>query len=81
MYAVADVTTVTSAAEAWLMEHARRFPDGVFALDRDALLSACREHAGLPVRAMIAPPNDIRNAIREGRFQELLAHHRGLWET
>lgn len=27
-------------------------------------LRACREHAGLPVRAMIAPPNDIRNAIR-----------------
>jgi type IV pilus assembly protein PilB len=27
-------------------------------------LSACREHAGLPVRAMIAPPQDIRNAIR-----------------
>ena len=27
-------------------------------------LGACREHAGLPVRAMIAPPNDIRNAIR-----------------
>src|SRR6185369_6072303 len=27
-------------------------------------LSACREHAGLPVRAMIAPPLDIRNAIR-----------------
>jgi type IV pilus assembly protein PilB len=27
-------------------------------------LSACRDHAGLPVRAMIAPPQDIRNAIR-----------------
>ncbi|MFO0761073.1 MAG: hypothetical protein U0359_31635 [Byssovorax sp.] len=27
-------------------------------------LRACREHAGLPVRAMIAPPRDIRNAIR-----------------
>jgi type IV pilus assembly protein PilB len=27
-------------------------------------LRACREHAGLPVRAMIAPPADIRNAIR-----------------
>jgi type IV pilus assembly protein PilB len=27
-------------------------------------LAACREHAGLPVRAMIAPPQDIRNAIR-----------------
>ena len=27
-------------------------------------LSACRDHAGLPVRAMIAPPLDIRNAIR-----------------
>ncbi len=27
-------------------------------------LTACREHAGLPVRAMIAPPLDIRNAIR-----------------
>jgi type IV pilus assembly protein PilB len=27
-------------------------------------LSACREHSGLPVRAMIAPPADIRNAIR-----------------
>ncbi len=27
-------------------------------------LAACREHAGLPVRAMIAPPLDIRNAIR-----------------
>lgn len=27
-------------------------------------LGACREHAGLPVRAMIAPPLDIRNAIR-----------------
>lgn len=25
--------------------------------------------------------HDIRAAIREGRFQELLAHHRGLWET
>jgi Type II secretion system (T2SS), protein E, N-terminal domain len=27
-------------------------------------LRACREHSGLPVRAMIAPPSDIRNAIR-----------------
>lgn len=27
-------------------------------------LRACREHSGLPVRAMIAPPADIRNAIR-----------------
>jgi type IV pilus assembly protein PilB len=27
-------------------------------------LKACREHAGLPVRAMIAPPADIRSAIR-----------------
>ncbi len=27
-------------------------------------LRACREHAGLPVRAMIAPPTDIRSAIR-----------------
>src|SRR5262249_804506 len=27
-------------------------------------LKACREHAGLPVRAMIAPPTDIRSAIR-----------------
>ena len=27
-------------------------------------LAACREHAGLPVRAMIAPPADIRSAIR-----------------
>jgi type IV pilus assembly protein PilB len=27
-------------------------------------LRACREHSGLPVRAMIAPPVDIRNAIR-----------------
>ena len=27
-------------------------------------LGACREHSGLPVRAMIAPPADIRNAIR-----------------
>lgn len=27
-------------------------------------LHACRDHAGLPVRAMIAPPQDIRNAIR-----------------
>jgi type IV pilus assembly protein PilB len=27
-------------------------------------LRACREHAGLPVRAMIAPPADIRDAIR-----------------
>jgi type IV pilus assembly protein PilB len=27
-------------------------------------LRACREHAGLPVRAMIAPPADIRSAIR-----------------
>jgi len=27
-------------------------------------LKACREHAGLPVRAMIAPPTDIRTAIR-----------------
>jgi type IV pilus assembly protein PilB len=27
-------------------------------------LVACRDHAGLPVRAMIAPPQDIRNAIR-----------------
>lgn len=27
-------------------------------------LHACRDHAGLPVRAMIAPPHDIRNAIR-----------------
>jgi hypothetical protein len=31
------------AAEAWLLEHARRFPNGVFALDREALhvLVAC----------------------------------------
>src|SRR5271168_239575 len=27
-------------------------------------LGACREHAGLPVRSMIAPPSDIRSAIR-----------------
>jgi type IV pilus assembly protein PilB len=27
-------------------------------------LKACREHSGLPVRAMIAPPTDIRSAIR-----------------
>jgi len=27
-------------------------------------LVACCDHAGLPVRAMIAPPQDIRNAIR-----------------
>jgi hypothetical protein len=27
-------------------------------------LRSCREHSGLPVRAMIAPPFDIRNAIR-----------------
>jgi type IV pilus assembly protein PilB len=27
-------------------------------------LTACREHAGLPVRSMIAPPSDIRSAIR-----------------
>jgi len=27
-------------------------------------LRACREHAGLPVRSMIAPPTDIRSAIR-----------------
>src|SRR5215831_10187289 len=27
-------------------------------------LRACREHSGLPVRAMIAPPTDIRSAIR-----------------
>jgi type IV pilus assembly protein PilB len=27
-------------------------------------LNACREHAGLPVRSMIAPPTDIRSAIR-----------------
>ncbi|APR80302.1 Type IV fimbrial assembly, ATPase PilB [Minicystis rosea] len=27
-------------------------------------LRACREHSGLPVRSMIAPPADIRNAIR-----------------
>lgn len=27
-------------------------------------LAACRESSGLPVRAMIAPPSDIRNAIR-----------------
>src|SRR3954463_7275071 len=27
-------------------------------------LIACCEHSGLPVRAMIAPPEDIRNAIR-----------------
>src|SRR5580692_2795938 len=27
-------------------------------------LKACREHAGLPVRSMIAPPADIRSAIR-----------------
>lgn len=36
----------TRAAEAWLLEHARRFPDGVFASDRDALLVlvACSTH-------------------------------------
>src|SRR5580692_6260375 len=27
-------------------------------------LRACREHSGLPVRSMIAPPADIRSAIR-----------------
>jgi type IV pilus assembly protein PilB len=27
-------------------------------------LAACRAHAGLPVRSMIAPPTDIRSAIR-----------------
>src|SRR5262249_54582464 len=27
-------------------------------------LRACREHSGLRVRAMIAPPSDIRSAIR-----------------
>src|SRR5580692_5779110 len=27
-------------------------------------LKACREHSGLPVRSMIAPPADIRSAIR-----------------
>ncbi len=27
-------------------------------------LRACNEHSGLPVKAMIAPPSDIRNAIR-----------------
>src|SRR5690348_9559911 len=27
-------------------------------------LGACREHSGLPVRSMIAPPTDIRSAIR-----------------
>src|SRR3954463_15996412 len=27
-------------------------------------LKACLEHSGLPVRAMIAPPADIRSAIR-----------------
>ncbi len=27
-------------------------------------LRACKEHSGLPVKAMIAPPSDIRNAIR-----------------
>jgi type IV pilus assembly protein PilB len=27
-------------------------------------LAACRGHAGLPVRSMIAPPTDIRSAIR-----------------
>jgi len=27
-------------------------------------LRACSEHSGLPVKAMIAPPSDIRNAIR-----------------
>ncbi|MDI1449477.1 hypothetical protein [Polyangium sp. 6x1] len=27
-------------------------------------LRACGEHSGLPVKAMIAPPSDIRNAIR-----------------
>jgi type IV pilus assembly protein PilB len=27
-------------------------------------LGACREHSGLPVRSMIAPPSDIRSAIR-----------------
>ena len=27
-------------------------------------LKACAEHSGLPVRAMIAPPQDIRSAIR-----------------
>jgi len=34
------------SAEAWLLEHARRFPDGVFAADRDALLVlvACSTH-------------------------------------
>src|ERR1700742_1954265 len=27
-------------------------------------LKACRDHSGLPVRSMIAPPADIRSAIR-----------------
>lgn len=30
----------------------------------DEGLRACADHSGLPVRAMIAPPSDIRNAIR-----------------
>src|SRR5271156_6272962 len=30
----------------------------------DEGLKACGEHSGLPVRAMIAPPQDIRSAIR-----------------
>jgi hypothetical protein len=50
------------------VRHVRNQGDTLYvAMDdptNDEGLQACREHAGLPARAMIAPPSDIRSAIR-----------------
>jgi hypothetical protein len=50
------------------VRHVRNQGDTLYvAMDdpsNDEGLRACREHSGLPVRAMIAPPTDIRSAIR-----------------
>jgi hypothetical protein len=50
------------------VRHVRRQGETLYvAMDdpsNEDALSACSEYSGLPVRAMIAPPSDIRNAIR-----------------
>jgi type IV pilus assembly protein PilB len=50
------------------VRHVRKQGDTLYVAMEDPTnedgLAACQEHAGLPVRAMIAPPLDIRNAIR-----------------
>jgi hypothetical protein len=50
------------------VRHVRRQGDTLYVAMDDPTneegLRACTEYSGLPVRAMIAPPSDIRNAIR-----------------